>query len=59
MELALKELQRALKYHSKQLEENHREIQRKLEAIQLLEQSNIEEEETVKQLKTAIEKIKG
>jgi hypothetical protein len=55
---AIKELERALKYHTKQLEENKREIQRKEEAILLLHQSNEVEEETIQVITQAIEQLK-
>ena len=59
MEHALKELRRALSYHSKQLEDNKRDIQRKEESILLLKQANEVEQETIEQLEQAIERLGG
>ena len=58
MELALEELNRSLKYHTKQLEENLQSIRSKEEAIEALRAANVKESYIIEQIIRAINLIK-
>lgn len=58
MELALEELNRSLKYHTKQLEENLQSIRSKEEAIEALRAANVKEAHIIEQIIRAINLIK-
>lgn len=58
MELAIEELQRSMKYHQRQLEENLQNIRGKEEAIELLKVANEKEIFIMDQINKAIELIK-
>lgn len=58
MQLAVDELGRSLKYHTKQLEENLQSIRNKEETIELLKESNKKHISIIEQISKAIEFIK-
>ena len=58
MELAVEELNRSLRYHTKQLEENLQSIRSKEEAIEALRAANVKESYIIEQIIRAINLIK-
>jgi predicted RNase H-like nuclease (RuvC/YqgF family) len=58
MNFAIDELERSIRYHIRQHEENVREIQNKRESIEMLEEKNEQHLQIVEELKEAIERLK-
>jgi len=57
MQFVIDELQKSLRYHTRQLEDNLREIDSKKEAIESLSSRNLRHEQAIEEIKSHLDQI--